>query len=107
MHILFETIDIYLKKIVVKKYDVVLLTDSRYVNPKEIDPYIENVLKEDGLVEEALKKLGLQTIKKIGTIHILIGAQLNLLYLEQPGTILTITPFLKIGFKTSKTNAFF
>ena len=28
-----------------KEFDVVLLTDSRYVNPKKIDPYIQNVLK--------------------------------------------------------------
>jgi len=47
-----------------KEYDVVLLTDSRYVNPKKIDPYIKNVLKEDGLVMEGLEKLNLRTIKK-------------------------------------------
>ena len=47
-----------------KEFDVVLLTDSRYVNPSKIDPYIENVLKEDGLVIEGLEKLNLRTIKK-------------------------------------------
>ena len=47
-----------------KEFDVVLLTDSRYVNPTKIDPYIENVLKEDGLVMDGLKKLNLKTIKK-------------------------------------------
>ena len=47
-----------------KKFDVVLLTDSRYVNPSKIDPYIQNVLKEDGLVIEGLEKLNLKTIKK-------------------------------------------
>ena len=47
-----------------KEFDVVLLTDSRYVNPTKIDPYIENVLKEDGLVIDGLKKLNLKTIKK-------------------------------------------
>tara|TARA_B110000027_G_scaffold32463_3_gene36021 strand:- start:786 stop:1697 length:912 start_codon:yes stop_codon:yes gene_type:complete len=47
-----------------KEFDVVLLTDSRYVNPSKIDPYIENVLKEDGLVMEGLEKLNLRTIKK-------------------------------------------
>lgn len=52
-----------------KKYDVVLLTDSRYVNPEQTDPYIENVLKEDGLVEEALKELGIKTIKKDWNDH--------------------------------------
>ena len=47
-----------------KEFDVVLLTDSRYVNPSKIDPYIQNVLKEDGLVMEGLEKLNLKTIKK-------------------------------------------
>ena len=47
-----------------KVFDVVLLTDSRYVNPSKIDPYIQNVLTEDGLVMEGLEKLNLKTIKK-------------------------------------------
>ena len=47
-----------------KEFDVVLLTDSRYVNPKKIDPYIQNVLKEDRLVMDGLEKLNLRTIKK-------------------------------------------
>jgi glutathione synthase/RimK-type ligase-like ATP-grasp enzyme len=47
-----------------KEFDVVLLTDSRYVNPKKIDPYIQNVLKEDRLVMDGLDKLNLRTIKK-------------------------------------------
>ena len=47
-----------------KEFDVVLLTDSRYVNPKKIDSYIQNVLKEDGLVMDGLEKLNLKTIKK-------------------------------------------
>ena len=44
-----------------KKYDVVILTDRRYVNPKEINAYIKNVLLEDRLVQEALEKQGLKT----------------------------------------------
>ena len=47
-----------------KEFDVVLLTDSRYVNPKKIDPYIQNVLKEDRLVMDGVEKLNLRTIKK-------------------------------------------
>lgn len=47
-----------------KEFDVVLLTDSRYVNPKKIDPYIQNVLKEDRLVMDGLEKLNLRTIIK-------------------------------------------
>lgn len=47
-----------------KEFDVVLLTDSRYVNPKKIDPYIQNVLNEDRLVMDGLEKLNLRTIKK-------------------------------------------
>ena len=47
-----------------KEFDVVLLTDSRYVNPTKIDPYIKNVLNEDDLVIKGLEKLNLRTIKK-------------------------------------------
>ena len=47
-----------------KEFDVVLLTDSRYVSPKKIDAYIQNVLKEDRLVMDGLEKLNLRTTKK-------------------------------------------
>jgi len=40
-------------------YDVVVLTDERYVKPLKRNEYIENVLKEDQLVIDALKQLGL------------------------------------------------
>ena len=46
-----------------KKYDVILLTDSRYVNPSEVDWYIQQVLDEDGLVQNALEELGLKTLR--------------------------------------------
>ena len=41
------------------KYDVTILTDSRYVDPADPDWYVENLLKEDNLVKEALEKKGL------------------------------------------------
>lgn len=44
-------------------FDVVILTDERYVNPKKQSEYTENVVKEDRLVMDALEKLGLQTKK--------------------------------------------
>ena len=47
-----------------KEFDVVLLTDSRYVNPSKVDQYIENVLNEDGLVIDALKNLNIRVTKK-------------------------------------------
>ncbi len=40
-------------------YDITLLTDSRWVNPKEITPYSQNVLLEDNLVIDALERKGL------------------------------------------------
>ncbi|QOI95995.1 MAG: hypothetical protein HRU69_00230 [Flammeovirgaceae bacterium] len=40
--------------------DITLLTDSRYVNPKEINWYIQNILDEDHLLRTALKKRGLR-----------------------------------------------
>lgn len=47
-----------------KKYDVVVLTDSRYVNPLKTNTYISNVLREDELVINALKEKNLSVIKK-------------------------------------------
>ncbi len=47
-----------------KKFDVVVLTDSRYVNPLETNAYISNVLREDELVINALERKDLSVIKK-------------------------------------------
>lgn len=44
-------------------FDVVILTDERYVNPAEKSEYIDNVLTEDQLVMDSLDKLGLKTKK--------------------------------------------
>ncbi len=44
-------------------YDVVVLTDERYFNPKEPNEYVNNVLKEDRLVLSALEKNGLKVEK--------------------------------------------
>jgi len=43
-----------------KQYDIIILTDSRYVNFKKIDAYTQNVLDEDSLVKTALKNNGLK-----------------------------------------------
>ncbi|CAM1354344.1 ATP-grasp domain-containing protein [Tenacibaculum insulae] len=43
-----------------KLYDVIILTDKRYVTPKEIDIYTKNVLDEDNFVKTALEKLDLK-----------------------------------------------
>lgn len=40
------------------KYDIVILTDTRYVNPVKIDWYVQNILTEDNLVKESLEKRG-------------------------------------------------
>jgi len=45
-------------------FDVVILTDNRYVNPKKTDWYIDQVLLEDKLLKTALKKQGLTVCKK-------------------------------------------
>ena len=45
-------------------FDVVILTDHRYVNPKKTDWYIDQVLLEDQLLQTALEKKGLRVIKK-------------------------------------------
>jgi glutathione synthase/RimK-type ligase-like ATP-grasp enzyme len=46
------------------KFDVVVLTDHRYVAPEKKTPYIENVLQEDRLVLEALQSQGLKAGRK-------------------------------------------
>jgi len=45
-------------------FDVVILTDHRYVNPKKTDWYIDQVLLEDQLLQTALEGKGLRVIKK-------------------------------------------
>ena len=45
-------------------YDVVILTDHRYVNPKKTDWYTDQVLLEDQLLQTALENKGLKVIKK-------------------------------------------
>ena len=44
--------------------DIVILTDSRYINPKKRDWYIEQVLTEDKILEDKLKDEGLKVLKK-------------------------------------------
>ncbi|MGG6231296.1 ATP-grasp domain-containing protein [Tenacibaculum sp. SDUM215027] len=46
-----------------KKYDVIILTDKRYVNPQKLDNYIQNVLDEDNYVKVALKNQGLKVVR--------------------------------------------
>ncbi|MCB0372965.1 MAG: hypothetical protein KDD31_08155 [Muricauda sp.] len=46
------------------KFDVVVLTDHRYVNPEKRTPYVENVLLEDRLVVEALQEQGMKVVRK-------------------------------------------
>lgn len=47
-------------------FDVVILTDARYVNPPEPEKneYVQNVLKEDELVKNALANQGLSVSRK-------------------------------------------
>ena len=45
-------------------YDVVILTDSRYENPKNKNWYINQVLEEDQLLIDEIKKTGLSVCKK-------------------------------------------
>jgi glutathione synthase/RimK-type ligase-like ATP-grasp enzyme len=43
-----------------KKYDIVLLTDSRYVSHENPDWYVQNIFEEDELVTRALESRGLR-----------------------------------------------
>ena len=44
----------------IKHYDIVLLTQKDYIEPIHIDGYIENILKEDRLLTQALEQKGLR-----------------------------------------------
>ncbi|SNR15372.1 ATP-grasp domain-containing protein [Tenacibaculum jejuense] len=46
-----------------KKFDIVILSERRYVNPKIVDNYTKNVLLEDDLVQKALEKEGLKVTR--------------------------------------------
>ncbi len=46
------------------KFDVVILTDNRYINPSKRDWYINQVLLEDQLLKDSLEKQGLKVCKK-------------------------------------------
>ena len=43
-----------------KKFDITILTEAKYVNPKEINAYNKNILLEDELIGDALKSFGLR-----------------------------------------------
>ena len=45
-------------------YDVVILTDYRFENPKEINWYTNQVLTEDNILQESLERKGLKVCKK-------------------------------------------
>ena len=47
-----------------KSFDIVILTDSRYVDPKESNWYIDQVLLEDKLLQEEIEKKNLRVCKK-------------------------------------------
>ncbi len=45
-------------------FDIVVLTDDRYVAPRQIDSNIKNILTEDGLVVDALTAQGFNVTRK-------------------------------------------
>ena len=45
------------------KYDVVILTEGKYINPVAVDCYVEQVLLEERLLQEALEDLHLRVIR--------------------------------------------
>lgn len=46
-----------------KKFDVTLLTDSRYVHPTEMNWYTQNILDDDRYVQQALERRGLKVVR--------------------------------------------
>ncbi len=47
-----------------KNFDVVILTESRYLNPEKVNDYIQNILTEEELLKKALEKHDLKVIRK-------------------------------------------
>ncbi|NVK86338.1 MAG: hypothetical protein HWE21_18565 [Cytophagia bacterium] len=47
-----------------KLFDIVVLTDDRYVTPQNPDWYVQNILQEDGLVLDSLKAKGYRVTRK-------------------------------------------
>lgn len=45
------------------KYDIAVLTGSQYVNPTEINSYVQNIIDEDQMVVDALESKGLKVIR--------------------------------------------
>ncbi len=45
-------------------FDIVILTDNRYINPEQTDWYIDQVLLEDDLLQKSLENQGLVVCKK-------------------------------------------
>lgn len=45
-------------------FDVVVLTDDRYIDPEERTSYVDNILLEDQIVLDALAKVGLEATKR-------------------------------------------
>lgn len=46
------------------EFDIVILTEEKYLNPPKPDAYTKNVLQEDNLVKEALEDHGLKIGRK-------------------------------------------
>ena len=42
-----------------KKYNITFLTDSRYVIPEVINPFVQDILDDDNLIIQALRKRGM------------------------------------------------
>lgn len=46
-----------------QKYDLILLSDQRFVNPENPDWFIKNILQEDNMVKDALEKRGFRVMR--------------------------------------------
>jgi len=46
-----------------KSFDIIILTDSKHVNPLSIDDYTKNVIVEDALIQNALGQQGLRVLR--------------------------------------------
>ena len=78
-------------------YDLLLLTQDKYVNPSELDWYTKQVLHEDQLVLDALTEKVYTLEKKIGQIPNLFGPPQKQSSSALLGIIFTVLLNLKLG----------
>ena len=84
-------------------FDIVILTDNRYVHPTTTNWYIDQDLLENQLLHTALENKGLKVCKKTGQTQALIGQKPSMQSSALLGIILTGLRSFSLGSIKQKT----